>query len=56
MFDALVLELARDVPAQVAGVAAVIWAFARENPVFTALLVGALVAGGGSSARRRRTS
>ena len=56
MFDAVLLTALKEVPRQVAEALPVIWAFARANPLFTALVVSAFLLGGGGSGRPRRAS
>lgn len=52
MFDTILLTALREVLGQFTEALPVLWMFAKTNPLFTALCIGALVIGGGRSGRR----
>lgn len=51
MMDAILLEMLREIPRQMAQAAPVVWEFAKANPLFTTIVVGALMIGGPTHGR-----
>lgn len=51
MMDAILLEMLREIPKQMAQAAPVVWEFVKANPLLTTIVVGALMIGGPTHAR-----